>query len=205
MMEASITPGMARTRSNRSSVSMAFPTILCRRSERRGSTVGAGLRIPRFPRRPPGTCGTCEDPHVIAVRLYPEDLVTTGHSLPRRKAEHLPGRSPDFQLIAVFIPISRHHSLHRHCLLFRPKTTFLAAGELHTYESGGEPRPRQTLATEHTAPALPRLSKAFWQVGKTGNSRKNGGTFQGPGTTSTLFLANNPTPTARPVKSKWDR
>src|ERR1019366_5176981 len=133
MMRASITPGMARTRLNRSSESMVVPTILCRRSECRGSTVGAGLRVPHFPRRPPGTCCPSEDQDVIAVRLYPEHLVTSGHGLPRRKAELLAGRSPDLDLLAVFIPKSRHHSLHRDCLLFRQKTTFLAAGELHWY------------------------------------------------------------------------
>src|ERR1017187_6370024 len=171
MIRASITPGMARTRCSRSSVSMVAPTILCRRSECRRAPVGAGLCVPRFPRGPPGTCCPSEDQDVIVDNLDSEYLVTSGHCLPRRKAEDLAGRSPDLDLLTVLIPESRHHSLHRHCLLFRPKTTFVAAGELHTYESGGEPRPRQTLATEHTAPALPRLSKAFWQVGKTGNSR----------------------------------
>src|ERR1017187_8183574 len=107
MIRVSITPGIARTRFNRSSESMVAPTILCRRSECRGSTVGAGLRIPHFPRRPPGTCGSREDPHVIAVRLYPEDLVPSSHRQPSRKAEHLAGRSPDLDLLAVFIPKSR--------------------------------------------------------------------------------------------------
>src|ERR1035441_1087733 len=106
-MEASITPGMARTRFNRSSESMVAPTILCRRSERRGAPVGAGLCIPHLPGRPPGTCCPSEDPHVIAVRLDPEDLVTSGHGLPRRKAEHLSGRSPDLDLLAVIVPKSR--------------------------------------------------------------------------------------------------
>src|SRR5450756_3152398 len=106
-MEASITPGMARTRSNRSSVSMVAPTILCRRSERRGAPVGAGLGVPHFPRRPPGTCGSREDPHVIAVRLDPEDLVTSGHGLPSRKPEHLSARSPELDLLTVLVPESR--------------------------------------------------------------------------------------------------
>src|ERR1035437_4505416 len=107
MIEAAITPGMARTRFNRSSESMVAPTILSRRSECRGSTVGAGLRVPHFPGRPPGTCCPSEDPHVIAVRLDPEDLVPFGHGLPRRKAEHLSGRSPDLDLLAVIVPKSR--------------------------------------------------------------------------------------------------
>src|ERR1035437_3533880 len=107
MMEASITPGMARTRSNRSSVSMVAPTILCRRSECRGSTVGAGLRIPRFPGRPPGTCCPSEDQDVIAIRLYPEHLVTSGHRLPRREPEDLAGRSPELDLLTVLVPKSR--------------------------------------------------------------------------------------------------
>src|ERR1017187_5427666 len=117
MIRASITPGMARTRFNRSSESMVAPTILCRRSECRRAPVRAGLREPHFPGRPPGTCGSREDPHVIAVRLDPEDLVPSSHRLPRRKAEDLAGRSPDLQLLAVLIPISRHYSLHRECLL----------------------------------------------------------------------------------------
>src|SRR5664280_460967 len=102
MMRASITPGMARTRLNRSSESMVAPTILCRRSECRGSTVGAGLRVPHFPGRPPGTCGSREDPHVIAVRLDPEHLVPSGHGLPSRKNEHLSAGSPELDLLAIF-------------------------------------------------------------------------------------------------------
>src|ERR1017187_3847462 len=112
MIRASITPGIARTRLNSSSVSMVAPTISCRRSECRGSTVGAGLRIPRFPRGPPRTAGSREDQDVIAVRLYPEDLVPSSHRLLRRKAEFLAGRTPDLDLLAVLIPISRHYSLH---------------------------------------------------------------------------------------------
>src|ERR1022692_1287826 len=107
MIRASITPGMARTRFIRSSESMIAPTILCRRSERRRAPVGASLGVSRFPRRPPGTCCPSEDQDVIAIRLYPEHLVTSGHGLPRRKAEHLSGRSPDLDLLAVFIPKSR--------------------------------------------------------------------------------------------------
>src|ERR1035437_10815628 len=149
MMEASITPGMARTRLNRSSVSMIAPTILCRRSECRRATVRAGLGEPHFPRRPPGTCGSREDPHVIAVRLDSEDLVISGHGLPRRKAEHLAGRSPDVDLLAVIVPISRHHSLHRGCLLFRQKTTFMAAGELQIHPARAIPE-----TEERTAPDM---------------------------------------------------
>src|ERR1039458_8176795 len=107
MIRASITPGMARTRCSRSSVSMVAPTILCRRSECRRAPVGAGLRVPRFPGRPPRSAGPGKDQDVIAVRLDPEYLMTTGHGLPRRKAEHLSGRSPDLDLLAVFIPKSR--------------------------------------------------------------------------------------------------
>src|ERR1019366_756771 len=103
MIRASITPGMARTRFNRSSVSMVAPTILCRRSECRGAPTGASLRVPHFPGGPPGTCGSREDPHVIAVRLDPEHLMTPGHRLPRRKAEHLAARSPDLDLLTVLI------------------------------------------------------------------------------------------------------
>src|ERR1035438_7854168 len=109
MIRASITPGMARTRFNRSSESMVAPTILCRRSECRGPPVRAGLRIPHFPGRPPGTCCPSEDPDLIVDNLDPEDLVATGHRLPRREPEDLAGRSPDLQLLAVLIPISRHH------------------------------------------------------------------------------------------------
>src|ERR1019366_9285977 len=105
MIRASITPGIARTRLNSSSVSMVAPTILCRRSERRGSTVGAGLRILRFPGGPPGTCCPSEAQQLFAVRLCPEHLVTAGHGLPRGKAELLAGRSPNVDLLAVFIPI----------------------------------------------------------------------------------------------------
>src|ERR1035438_10320497 len=99
MMRASMTPGMARTRFNRSSESMVAPTILCRRSECRGSTVGAGLREAHFPGRPPGTCCPSEDPDLIVDNLDPEHLVTTGHRLPGREPEHLSGRSPDLQLL----------------------------------------------------------------------------------------------------------
>ena len=109
--------------------------------------------------------------------------MTTGHGLARREPEDLPGRSPD--LHALIIPKSRHHSLHRHCLLSRPKNDVLGCRGVTDVRSEGEPRPRQTLATGHTtAPALPRLSKAFRQVGETWNSQKNGGTFLGPGTIS---------------------
>src|ERR1035437_6801298 len=107
MIRASITPGIARTRFNRSSESMVAPTILCRRSECRGSTVGAGLREPRFPRGPPGTCGSREDPDLSANNLDPEDLMTTGHGLARREPEDLPGRSPELDLLSVLIPKCR--------------------------------------------------------------------------------------------------
>src|ERR1017187_5339950 len=161
MIRASITPGMARTRFSRSSESMVAPTILCRRSECRGSTVGAGLRIPRFPRGPPGTAGSREDQDVIAVRLYPEDLVPSSHRLPRRKAEHLAGRSPDFQLLPVLIPKCRQHSFHRDCLLFRQKTAFAAAAELHTYGRRASLDPRRDNLAGYAAPAVPRLSATF--------------------------------------------
>src|SRR5665811_2476773 len=121
MIRVSITPGMARTRLNRSSVSMVAPTILCRRSECRRATVGAGLGVPHFPCWPPGTTGSGQDPDLSADNLDSEDLVTSGHRLPRREPEDLAGRSPDLQILAVLIPISRHYSLHRDCLLFRPK------------------------------------------------------------------------------------
>src|ERR1017187_5273104 len=111
MMRASMTPGMARTRFNRSSESMVAPTILCRRSECRGSTVGAGLRIPRFPRRPPRSTGPGQDPDLIVDNLDPEHVVTPGHRLPSRKPEHLSARSPDVDLLSVLVPKSRQHSL----------------------------------------------------------------------------------------------
>src|ERR1022692_491103 len=107
MIRASITPGMARTRFNRSSESMVAPTILCRRSECRGPPVGAGLGIPCFPGRPPGTCCPSEDPDLIVDNLDAEHLVTTGHGLPRRKAEHLSGRSPNVDLLPILIPKCR--------------------------------------------------------------------------------------------------
>src|ERR1035437_3426029 len=133
-MEASITPGMACTRFNRSSESMIAPTILCRGSECRGSTVGAGLREAHFPGRPPRSTGPGQDPDLIVDNLDPEHLVTSGHGLPRREPEYLAGRSPDLDLLAVLIPISRHYSLHCHCLLFRPKTTSLTAPQLQRSE-----------------------------------------------------------------------
>src|ERR1035437_1269104 len=124
---------MARTRFNSPSVSMVAPTILCRRSECRGAPTGASLRVPHFPGGPPGTCGSREDPHVIAIRLDPEHLVTSGHGLPSREPEHLAAGSPDLDLLAVIVPKNRHYSLHRDYLLFRPKTTFAAAGELQIH------------------------------------------------------------------------
>ena len=149
------------TRLNSSSVSMVAPTILCRRSECRRAPVGAGLRVPRFPGRPPGTTGSREDEDVIAVDLDPEHLVTSGHCLPRREPEDLAGWSPDLQFLAVLIPISRHHSLNRDCLLFRPKTTFVAAEELQIHAARVILDPRRDNLAGYTAPALPRLSAAF--------------------------------------------
>src|SRR5665647_1046574 len=146
MIEAAITPGIARTRFNSSSVSMVAPTILCRRSECRGAPTGASLRVPRFPGGPPGTCGSREDPHVIAVRLYPEYLMTSSHRLPSREPEHLATGSPELDLLTVLVPESRHYSLHRDYLLFRPKTTFVAAGELQIY------RGRATLDARRISP-----------------------------------------------------
>src|ERR1019366_5631259 len=58
---------------------------------------------------------------LIVDNLDPKHLVTTGQGLSSRKAEDLAGRSPDYQLLMVFIPISRHNSLHRHCLLSAQK------------------------------------------------------------------------------------
>src|ERR1039458_5528077 len=120
-MADSITPGMARTRLSSSSVSMVAPTILCRRSERRCAPVRAGLGVPRFPGRPPGTCCPSEDPDLIVDNVAPDPLVTPGQGLSSRKPEDLAGRSPDVDLFAVLIPISRHYFLHRHCLLVRAK------------------------------------------------------------------------------------
>jgi hypothetical protein len=87
--------------------------------------------------------------------------VTSGDGLPRRKAKHLPARSPNVDLLPVFIPKSRHHSLHRHCLLSRPKTTFVAAGELQVYRGMAILNSRRIGLAGHTAPALPMLSNAF--------------------------------------------
>src|ERR1035437_9007699 len=101
MIRASITPGMARTRSSRSSRSMVAPTILCRGSECRGAPVRAGLREPHFPGRPPGTCCPSEDPDLIVDNLDPEDVVTSGHGLPSRKLEHLSGGSPNVDLLQI--------------------------------------------------------------------------------------------------------
>src|SRR5450759_3543933 len=107
MIRASITPGMARTRFNRSSESMIAPTILCRGSECRRAPVGAGLRVAHFPCGPPGTTGSREDQNVIAVHLDPEHLMASGDGLTRREAEHLAGRSPDLDLLPILIPKSR--------------------------------------------------------------------------------------------------
>src|ERR1035437_9447997 len=112
MLRASSTPGMACTRFNRSSRSMVALTILCRGSECRRAPVRAGLRVPRFPRRPPGTCCPSEDPDLSADNLDSEDLVTTGNGLPRREGKYLAAGSPHYQVFAVLIPISRHYSLH---------------------------------------------------------------------------------------------
>src|ERR1039458_8880180 len=116
MMRASMTPGMAHTRFNNSSVSMVAPTILCGRSEGRGAPVRAGLGVPHLPRGPPGTAGSREDPDLIVDNLDPEDLMTTGHGLARREPEDLPGRSPNVD--PVLVPESRSHSLHRDYPLF---------------------------------------------------------------------------------------
>src|ERR1039458_9178055 len=112
MIRASITPGMARTRFNRSSESMIAPTILCRRSECRGAPVGAGLGVPHFPSRPPRSTGPGQDPDLSADNLDSEDLVISGHDLPRREGKYLAAGSPHYQVFAVLIPISRHYSLH---------------------------------------------------------------------------------------------
>src|ERR1035441_8855820 len=64
-------------------------------------------------------------------------------------------------------------------LLFRPKTTFVAAGELQIYRERVSRNARRNNLAGYTAPALPMLSKTFRQVRKTGNSRWNGGTFLG--------------------------
>src|ERR1035437_5509797 len=100
------------------------------RSERRGAPVRAGLRVPHLPRRPSGTTGSREDPHVIAIRLHPEDLVTSGDGLTRREPEHLAAGSPELDLLTVLVPESRHYSLHRDSLLSRKKKTFVTAPQL---------------------------------------------------------------------------
>src|ERR1035437_5323973 len=102
------------------------------------------VRVPRCPgrcrsacsalsRSAPGTCCPSEHQGVIAFRLYSEHLVTSGHGLPRREPEDLAGRSPDLDLLTVLIPATRSHSLHHDRLLFRPKTTFVTAGELQIH------------------------------------------------------------------------
>src|ERR1017187_9403345 len=161
MMRASMTPGMARTRSNRSLVSMVAPTILCRRLERRGAAIGAGLREPHFPRGPPRSTGSGEDPDLSADNLDSEDLVPSGDGLPRRKAEHLSGRSPDLDLLTILIPKCRHHSFHRRCLLSRQKTTFLAAGELQIHPARAILDPRRDNLAGYAALTVPRLSATF--------------------------------------------
>src|ERR1035437_4032002 len=108
MMDASITPGMARTRFSRWSGSMIRPHNPKQiRSERRGAAIGAGLGVPHFPRGPPGTTGPGEDPDLSADYLNSEDLMTSGDCLPRRKAEELSGRTPDLDLLSVLVPESR--------------------------------------------------------------------------------------------------
>ena len=87
------------------------------------------------------------------------------------------------------------------------KKTFLAAAQLQTYRVRAILDPRRDNLGGYTAPAVPRPSKAFRQMGKTGNSRWNGSTFLGPGTISGL-LAKDPTPppATRPIKSEiWGR
>src|ERR1039458_1062973 len=91
MIRASMTPGMAHTRFNSSSVSMVAPTILCGRSEGRGAPVRAGLRVPRFPGRPLRSAGPGQDPDLSADDLDSEHLVTTSQDLPGREGEALPG------------------------------------------------------------------------------------------------------------------
>ena len=86
-------------------------------------------------------------------------------------------------------------------LLFRPKTTFVAAGELQIYRGRVSRNARRNNLAGYTAPALPMLSKTFRQVRKTGNSRWNGGTFLGPGTISTPYVTNNPSPCPAPGPS----
>ena len=53
---------------------------------------------------------------------------------------------------------------------------------------------RKISLAAYVAPARPRLSNAFRQVGNTGNSRQNGDTFRGPGTTSVLI---------QPITGRW--
>src|ERR1035437_9392711 len=101
-MEASITPGMACTRFNRSPESMIAPTILCRGSECRGAPVGAGLREAHFPGRAPRSTGPGQDPDLSADNLDSKDLVISGHSLPSGKNEHLSAGSPELDLLAIF-------------------------------------------------------------------------------------------------------
>src|ERR1017187_2524203 len=151
MIRASITPGIARTRFNRSSESMVAPTILCRGSECRGAPVGAGLRVPHFPGRPPRSRGSGQDPDVIAVRLYPEELVPSSHRLPRGKAEHLAGRSPDLDLLTVLVPESRHYSLHRDYLLSGQKDVSGCRGVTYVPWEG-DPGPKEKQPRGYVAP-----------------------------------------------------
>src|ERR1035437_5347811 len=164
MMEASITPGMVRTRFSRSSESMIAPTFLCRGSEGRGAPISAGLRVPHFPGGPPGTCGSREDPHVIAVGLDPEHLVTSGDGLTRREPEHLAAGSPDLDLLAVLVPESRHYSLHRDYLLFREKKTFVTAPQLQPSRGRAILDPRRDNLAGYAAPTVSRLSATFRQL-----------------------------------------
>jgi hypothetical protein len=64
-------------------------------------------------------------------------------------------------LLAVFIPKSRHHSFHRDYLLFRQKTTFFAAAQLQTYRGRASLDARKISLAGYTATAFPRPSAAF--------------------------------------------
>src|ERR1019366_8400323 len=67
---------------------------------------------------------------------------------------------------------------------FPPKTTFFAAAQLQIHPARAILDPRRDNLAGYAAPARPKLSKAFRQVGKTWNSRWNGGTLHAGGLTA---------------------
>jgi hypothetical protein len=79
----------------------------------------------------------------VAFRLDGEYLMPPGHGLPCRKPEDLAGRSPNLDLLAVFIPKSQQRSFHGDGLLFRgsgrssPPRSYSRAGDAKKRLRGG--------------------------------------------------------------------